>query len=76
MTVLRIIKANDGRFSWYQIDRELTHREGFDPGIVSSGLMPVLRELEHSGCIIAAAGQNSTPSLFSITPAGRQQLEA
>lgn len=76
IAVLKIINANNGTFSWYQIDRALTHRAGLDPRIVSGGLMPALRELEQSGCISAAPGQNSTPSLYSITPAGQQQLEA
>jgi DNA-binding PadR family transcriptional regulator len=75
IAVLGIIKANDGKVSWYQIDRALTHRVGLDPGTVSSGLMPALRELEQAG-YITAAGQNTTPSLYSITPAGQQQLEA
>ena len=51
VTILEIIKANDGKFSWYQLDRALTRRVGVDAGIVSRDLMGVLRELEQAGLI-------------------------
>lgn len=77
LAVLGIIRANDGRFSWYQIDRALSQRgvaggEWPAPG----GLMPVLRGLEQSGYITAATGQNPAQPLYSITQAGQQQLDA
>ncbi len=76
LAVLGIITANDGRFSWYQIDRALSQRgvEGAWPA--PGGLMPILRELEQSGCITATAGQNPAQPLYSITPAGQEQLQA
>ena len=36
ITILKIVKANDGELSWYQLDRALTHRAGgLDPAVVS-----------------------------------------
>lgn len=76
ITVLRIINTNDGKFSWYQIERTLSHQ-----GVVGDawpalgGLMPVLRELEQSGYITAAVGPNPAQPLYSITQIGHQQLD-
>jgi DNA-binding PadR family transcriptional regulator len=75
VTILKIIEANDGKFSWYQLDRALTHRAGVDPGIVSRDLMPALRELEQAGFITASAGYNPAHPLYSVTPKGQEQLE-
>ena len=74
--ILNIIKANDGKFSWYQLDRELTHRAGgLDPAIVSKNLMPSLRELEQCGFITTNAGHNPGQPLYSMTPQGLERLE-
>jgi DNA-binding PadR family transcriptional regulator len=76
LTVLRIIGTNDGKVSWYQIDRALSQQ-----GLVSGtwpapgGLMPVLRELEQSGYITAAVGPNPAQPLYSITQMAQEQLE-
>jgi DNA-binding PadR family transcriptional regulator len=76
IAILEIIKANDGKFSWYQLDRALTQRVGgWDPGIVSKDLMPALRELEQAGFIATSAGHNPAQPLYSITPAGQQEGE-
>jgi DNA-binding PadR family transcriptional regulator len=73
--ILEIIKANDGKFSWYQLDRELTHRVGgLDPATVSRDLMPTLHRLEHCGFITTNAGHNPGQPLYSITPKGREYL--
>jgi DNA-binding PadR family transcriptional regulator len=77
IAILEIINANDGKFSWYQLDRALSQQAGgTDPGIVSIDLMPALRELQREGFIITGAGHNPAQPLYSITPAGQQQLEA
>jgi DNA-binding PadR family transcriptional regulator len=77
LAILEIVKANDGRFSWYQIDRALTQRAGgFDPGIVSKDLMPALRELEEGGYIITRTGHNPARPLYSIRDEGERELEA
>ncbi len=75
VAILKIIEANDGKFSWYQLDRALTHRAGVDPGIVSRGLMPALRELEQAGFITASVGYSPAKPLYSVTPTGQEQLE-
>jgi DNA-binding PadR family transcriptional regulator len=75
ITILELIKANDGRFSWYQLDRALTHRARADPGMVSKELMPSLHELHQAGFITASAGHNPAQPLYSITPAGQRELQ-
>jgi len=74
ITILEIIKANDGNFSWYQLNRALTSQKGVDPGIVSRDLMPALHELEQAGFITARAGPNPALPLYSLTPTGEQFL--
>ena len=74
IAILEVIKANDGKFSWYQIDRALSQRANSDGG-VSGSLMPALRELEQGGFVTTGAGHNPAQPLYSMTPAGRQQLE-
>ena len=74
--ILKIIKDNDGKFSWYQVDRALTWRvEGVYPGVVSESLMTVLRELERDGFITTIAGHHRAQPLYSITPVGLHLLE-
>jgi DNA-binding PadR family transcriptional regulator len=73
--ILEVIKANDGEYSWYQLDRALIHRAGIDPGTVSRDLMPVLSELEQAGFITASRGYNPGQPLYSVTPTGQEQLE-
>jgi DNA-binding PadR family transcriptional regulator len=70
--ILELIKTNDGKLSWYQIDRALSQRT--TAGIVPESLMPALRELEQGGFITTGAGHNPGQPLYSITPAGQQQL--
>jgi len=74
--VLTAIQANNSRFSWYQLDRELVTHAGCDPGVVSKDLMTVLRELQQTGYISVSAGHNPAQPLYSITPAGQEQLQA
>ena len=76
IAILDLIEANDGKLSWYQLDRALTQRVGgWDPGIVSRDLMPALRQLEQAGFIATSAGQNASQPLYWITPAGHQEGE-
>ena len=76
VTILRIISNDDGKLSWYQLDRVLTQREAVDPGVVSTDLMPSLRELKRAGLITEAPGHNPGQPLYSVTPAGEQCLAA
>lgn len=75
IAILKIIQANDGKFSWYQLDRALTQQAAVDPSIVSKELMPALRELEREGLIATAVGHNPSQPLYTITAAGLQQLQ-
>jgi len=71
--VLDIIKSNDGRFSWYQIDRALSQRS-VSPRL-TDGLMPALRELEETGLITRQSGHHPAQPLYSITADGQRLLE-
>ena len=76
LAVLRTINTNDGKFSWYQIDRALSQqRLDVDAWPAPGGLMPVLRELEQSVCVTTTVGQNPSQPLYSITLTGHRQLE-
>jgi DNA-binding PadR family transcriptional regulator len=74
--ILEIIEANDGKMSWYQLDRALTQRvDGWDPEVVSRDLMPALRVLEQAGYIATSAGHNPAQPLYSIAPAHHHEGE-
>jgi DNA-binding PadR family transcriptional regulator len=74
--ILEIIEANDGKLSWYQLDRALTQRVGgWDPGIVSRDLMPALGALEQAGLIARSAGHNPAQPLYSITTSVHHEAE-
>jgi DNA-binding HxlR family transcriptional regulator len=76
LAILESIEANDGKYSWYQLDRALTQRPGgLDPAIVSKDLMAALRELEEAGFITTTADHNPGQPLYSITPRGLEHLE-
>ena len=76
IAILQLIEASEGQLSWYQLDRALTQRPGgFDPSIVSIGLMPALRELERQGLITLGEGPNPAHPHYSTTANGRKQLE-
>ena len=71
VTILQIIAARDGKYSWYQLERALGQR-----GVVPEGnLMDVLRDLEQQVFISSSpqVGLPSQPLLF-ITEQGRQLL--
>lgn len=75
LAILRIIDTNDGKFSWYQIDRVLSQQgPAGDAWPATGGLMPVLRELERSEYITTTTGPNPAQPLYSITQAGHRQL--
>lgn len=73
IAILEVIEANDGKLSWYQIDRVLSQRAG--GGGLPGKLMPALRELEQGGFITTSTGHNPAQPLYTVTAAGRQQLE-
>ena len=73
LAILEIIKANDGKFSWYQIDRVLSRRT--IDNRASGNLISAVRGLEQAGFITTTAGHNPAQPLYSVTLAGQQQLE-
>jgi DNA-binding PadR family transcriptional regulator len=76
VAILEVIEANHGSFSWYQLDRALSNRaEASDPALVSTGLMPAPHQLEAAGFITTSGGPAPGQPLYSLTPAGREQLE-
>lgn len=62
--ILRLINNNDGKLSWYQLDRSLSYDE-FLP--VLSQMMPLLKWLEENG-LIRSEGE---ASYYWITDAAR-----
>ena len=72
--LLDVIKANDGKYSWYQLDRALSCR-GL-AGDVSSKLMAALHELEQGGFITTTAGHSPAQPLYLITDEGKRVLES
>jgi DNA-binding HxlR family transcriptional regulator len=75
IAILEIVKLNDGKLSWYQIDRALANRGGVDLQAASMGLMATLRGLEAAGFIATNPGHHPAQPLYSLTPVGQQQLE-
>lgn len=74
IAVIEIIQSNDGKFSWYQIDRALSHRTN-NRGSALENLKSALRELEQAGFITTIPGYNPAQPLYSVTPAGQEQLQ-
>ena len=67
---MKLIQANDGQLSWYQLDRAIsssgTERE--------EGLMQSLRALESEGLIARQAGANPSQPKYAITSNGSEIL--
>jgi DNA-binding PadR family transcriptional regulator len=72
IAVLKVIEANDGKLSWYQLDRALSRAHGGD--IVSTDLMRSLKELEDRGFISTKVGHSAAQPLCIITSDGRAKL--
>jgi DNA-binding PadR family transcriptional regulator len=70
MKLIKIIGENDGMFSWYQIDRQLSI-EGIVP---TSNLIKILHSLESDGLIISKVDTNPSQPLYSLTDKGRMYL--
>ncbi len=64
--ILKIVNANDGRFSWYQIDRALSEFTAEHAG----RLMQLLRDLIVDGLIEVATGANPAQPVYFITEKG------
>lgn len=70
MKILEVIKLNNGKFSWYQLDRALS-----ESGIAHAGnLMEILREFVASGKISTTDGANPSQPAYSITEIGESFL--
>lgn len=70
--ILRIVGKNDGKFSWYQLDRQLSCN-----GIaMTENLMKAIRDLESGGLISVTQGDNVSQPLYSLTPQGKLFVQA
>lgn len=70
MKLIKIIGENEGMFSWYQIDRQLSI-EGIVP---TSNLIKILHALESDGLITSKVNTNPSQPLYSLTDKGRMFL--
>lgn len=68
MEILRLIANNDGKLSWYQLDRSLSHDE-FLP--IMDQMMPLLEQLEQDGLI---KSEGEAPR-YRVTDAGQAIVE-
>lgn len=66
MKLIKIIGENDGMFSWYQIDRQLSI-EGIVP---TSNIIKMLHALESDGLITSKVNTNPAQPLYSLTDKG------
>jgi len=70
LALLKLIEANDGQLSWYQLDRTIsssgTERD--------EGLMQSLRALESEGLIERRVGVNPSQPKYAITSNGSELL--
>ena len=75
LEILRVIEDNNGAYSWYQIDRELSMRlaQGWEQPHAGR-LMVCIRQLEHDGLIAAATGHCPSQPLYALTLAGRKLM--
>jgi DNA-binding PadR family transcriptional regulator len=68
--LLKLIKANDGQFSWYQLDRAVSTERVEGVG----NLMHVLKSLQSDGLISSREGANPAQPTYSITNEGMNAL--
>lgn len=69
--ILDLVSKNDGKMSWYQMDRALIFR-GIHPSLMGH-MMPMLEQLEQ-GDLIRCVGEGPHPC-YRITDAGRKIVE-
>jgi DNA-binding PadR family transcriptional regulator len=76
--ILELIHAHDGQWSWYQIDRALSHwsPQKEEHRQMAGSLMDVLRELEEHGLVTTKAGHHTSQPVYVMTTKGQQALEA
>lgn len=65
--ILKLVGKNDGKFSWYQLDRQLT----FSGIEISENLMQAVRDLESGGLISSKQGDNPSQPLYFLTSQGK-----
>ena len=68
--ILRLVAKNDGKLSWYELDRALMS-QGVDPSTLGS-MMPTLKQLQKDG-LIRPEGAGPQPRYW-ITDAGKSFL--
>lgn len=69
--ILRIVGNNDGKLSWYQLDRQLS----FNGVEMTENLMQAIRDLESGGLIASKEGKNASQPLYSLTPQGKALVD-
>lgn len=69
--LIKIIGKNEGKFSWYQIDRQL----GIEGIVQTSNLIKLLHTLESDGLIVAKVDLNPAQPLYSLTSKGKKYFE-
>ncbi|MDT5124041.1 MAG: hypothetical protein QOC96_3523 [Acidobacteriota bacterium] len=69
--ILKLIYENDGRWSWYQLDRALSVRQLHGGG----RLIKVLQHLEENGLIRSEASSEDSVPRYYVTDAGKRLLK-
>lgn len=70
IAMVELVSLNDGKWSWYQLDRGLLAR-----GIAGGAdVITMVRELIDGGFIDESTGHNPSQTLYSVTDKGRKML--
>ena len=68
--LLKLIANNDGKWSWYQLDRALSTR-----GLIPPAPIPkILKSAEREGLIRSLPGANPAQPVYEITTEGKARL--
>jgi hypothetical protein len=71
-TVLQLIAANDGKWSWYQIERGLSARS-----VNSEGrLMSIINDLISDKLIVAIPSSIASQPMYGLTDTGKASLSS
>ena len=73
--ILRVLRMAEVPYSHQKLDVRLTSA-GSDPGLVSTGLLDAVRELERAGLVSSTPGAKTGHPVYAITDAGRRHLDA
>jgi hypothetical protein len=65
--ILMFIEKNNGKWSWYQLDRVLSHDENLP---IMDRLLEAIKGLESNGLILSDLSDNESMPKYRITEAG------